>query len=70
MKSLFVNVPKGKFYFNKKDSTRDHLSLGDICSQYDWVYYISYEPKTDKYHIELHYYWCLHDKFFRGKLYY
>ena len=53
MRSLFVSVAKGNFYCNKKHSVRDHLSLGNISSQCDYVYYISYEPKTDKHHIEL-----------------
>ena len=34
MKSLFV-FQKEKCYCNKRDSTMDHLSLGDICSLCD-----------------------------------
>ena len=53
MRSLFVSAPKRNFYCHKKHSARDHLSLGNVSSQCDYVYYISYEPKTDKHHIEL-----------------
>ena len=35
MKSLFLTVPKGKNLLQQEESTRDHLSLGDYCSQCD-----------------------------------
>ena len=72
--SLYLLVfQKENICCKMKDSTRNHLNLGDICNQCIFSQcYISREPKSGKYCIELQslYYWYLHGKFCRSKLYY